>query len=323
MSERSGSSVPSGSNMPAYSQLPKASRIPHERPSDGAATLRSWTILPGVSLVSMEFDTTESFAEEPCKSNLIDIRYCLDGASEMQMLNRSVFRLREGELCVHTLTNKAASYSFPQGRFLGIELLIDPDSLTEETKSCFSLFDIDLKRLSGAVSSGPTKDIWFHGMAPRSIRQIAEDMVYGDAASSPAYLRLKALELLFQAQRLSGSGVFDPAPRSDRAADVANRTRELLMENLGRTTSLQELLKQSGVGERTARNAFRKVYGCTVGTFLRRARMDEAARLLAKGEAPIGTIAGMVGYASASKFSSAFKREYEMLPKDYRDRYLR
>jgi AraC-like DNA-binding protein len=46
--------------------------------------------------------------------------------------------------------------------------------------------------------------------------------------------------------------------------------------------------------------------------------MTTAARLLRHSDAPLGTIAGMVGYTSEFAFATAFKRHHGTAPGKYR-----
>ena len=47
-------------------------------------------------------------------------------------------------------------------------------------------------------------------------------------------------------------------------------------------------------------------------------RMEEAAKLLKKSDMSIAQIAKNVGYESQSRFTTAFKDYYGMLPTEYR-----
>lgn len=63
------------------------------------------------------------------------------------------------------------------------------------------------------------------------------------------------------------------------------------------------------------------VWHKTPGRALRRARLEEAARLLRNSTSPVGAIGERVGYASSSAFVRAFRREFGATPLDYRHRH--
>ena len=64
---------------------------------------------------------------------------------------------------------------------------------------------------------------------------------------------------------------------------------------------------------------FRSVYGCAIGTWLTRCRMNLAAELLVKQrELSIAEVGGKVGYDNAGKFTEAFKRIMKATQSEYR-----
>lgn len=58
--------------------------------------------------------------------------------------------------------------------------------------------------------------------------------------------------------------------------------------------------------------------GITVGAFINRYRLREAARLLAQTDRPIVEVGEMSGFNSRSTFSRVFAEEFKMSPRDYR-----
>ena len=63
---------------------------------------------------------------------------------------------------------------------------------------------------------------------------------------------------------------------------------------------------------------FKQVYGVSLHSYVISARLHKGAELLARGEKPIQEIAETVGYAKPSQFSAEFRRQYGVLPSEYR-----
>ena len=63
---------------------------------------------------------------------------------------------------------------------------------------------------------------------------------------------------------------------------------------------------------------FSYIYGDTPYAYLKKYKMNLAAKLLLNGKRKIGDIALELGYSNASKFAKAFQSVYGVLPKDYR-----
>ena len=68
----------------------------------------------------------------------------------------------------------------------------------------------------------------------------------------------------------------------------------------------------------TLKQAFKAVYGNSVAAHIKEHKMDMASKMLAEGNESISVIASAVGYESQSRFTSAFKDTYGILPTEYR-----
>lgn len=86
----------------------------------------------------------------------------------------------------------------------------------------------------------------------------------------------------------------------------------------GQVGSLGELASAVGVHPVTLARGFRKVYGCSVGAYLRRLRVARAASELADTDAPLAEVALAAGFADQSHFSNVFRREMGMSPSAFR-----
>ena len=73
-----------------------------------------------------------------------------------------------------------------------------------------------------------------------------------------------------------------------------------------------------GVHPVTLARAFRRTFGCTIGEYLRRLRIERAAEQLATGTQPLAEIALAAGFADQSHFSNVFRRRVGMSPSAYR-----
>jgi AraC family transcriptional regulator len=94
--------------------------------------------------------------------------------------------------------------------------------------------------------------------------------------------------------------------------------RDSLHDHPGQAGSLGELAAAVGVHPATLARGFRTVYGCSVGAYLRRLRVAQAARELADGDAPLAEIALAAGFADQSHFSNVFRRVTGHSPSAFR-----
>jgi AraC family transcriptional regulator len=63
---------------------------------------------------------------------------------------------------------------------------------------------------------------------------------------------------------------------------------------------------------------FRRHYGCTLGTYLRRRRSEQVARLLRSTTMPLTEIALTCGYSGSSQLSRTFRAAFGLTPSEYR-----
>lgn len=108
---------------------------------------------------------------------------------------------------------------------------------------------------------------------------------------------------------------------SDFQPEQAERIHQIhdqLINNLEHRISIETLSKQYLMNPTTLKNMFKSIYGTSIATHIREHRMEYAAQLLQNSNLSIADIASKVGYDSQSRFSSAFKKQYKMLPKEYR-----
>lgn len=111
----------------------------------------------------------------------------------------------------------------------------------------------------------------------------------------------------------------DEAPETDADELTLRAAVRLLQENLATPPSLEELAKAIGTYEKRLLKIFRERLGTTVFAFIREARLKRARELLVNHQMTIEDIAGVVGFSSAANFSTAFKKQEGVSPREYRN----
>jgi AraC-like DNA-binding protein len=129
-------------------------------------------------------------------------------------------------------------------------------------------------------------------------------------ASSALIIEGLTLELLGLCARESRSGAAGPV--------WLRRVRDLLTDCCCAPFTLAGLAAEAGVHPRYLAEAFRRHYGCTVGTYVRRQRVARACRQLTDSGLPLVEVALAVGFADQSHFTRVFKRQTGLTPAAYR-----
>ncbi|MDP5215431.1 helix-turn-helix transcriptional regulator [Pseudoalteromonas tunicata] len=84
--------------------------------------------------------------------------------------------------------------------------------------------------------------------------------------------------------------------------------------------NLDVLTRNVGTNRNKLNNLFKFYYGISVFDWLREQRMKKAAELLDKTSLNIMQISERVGYPDSNNFSTAFKRFYQLSPRQYRQK---
>ena len=148
-----------------------------------------------------------------------------------------------------------------------------------------------------------------------AVRQIVNCPYEGDTRR--IYLESKALELI--AIKFAGNNKGE-LPEFSKSADKEKirQARDILIEDLENTPSLQELAKSVGLTHTRLNRGFRKIYGLTVFNYLRAYRLKYARMLLQEEDMNVAEVAYTSGFSSPSHFATDFFRCYGVQPKLYR-----
>ncbi|MDC1105087.1 AraC family transcriptional regulator [Prolixibacteraceae bacterium] len=92
--------------------------------------------------------------------------------------------------------------------------------------------------------------------------------------------------------------------------------KSLLLEDLANPPSLEFLADNSGMSISKLNRLFKVVFGKPPYSFYSDYRMEEAYRLLRMGRNTVSEVGYKLGYSNLSKFSAAFKKHHNLLPRN-------
>lgn len=103
--------------------------------------------------------------------------------------------------------------------------------------------------------------------------------------------------------------------RAERASiERVERVKALVLDNLEENHTLESLARAAGCSPHYLSRTFAQVTGLPLMLWIRRAKIDRAAQLLAEGRCNVSEAALEVGYRSFSHFSRAFGEEKGVAP---------
>ena len=99
-----------------------------------------------------------------------------------------------------------------------------------------------------------------------------------------------------------------------------NLVVEFINRNLDNRLDLNQLAEISNLSPYHFHRVTKAILGEPIGTFIIRTRIETAARLIRYTKLTIEEVAYSVGYDTPSSLSKAFKKFYNISPKEYRNK---
>jgi AraC-like DNA-binding protein len=109
--------------------------------------------------------------------------------------------------------------------------------------------------------------------------------------------------------------VSDAGRRTPGLVRCLKAARDDLLD--GRLPGMQLVAMECGLTPSAFTHAFRREFGCTPSSLVRRRRIENACALLRTGE-PLSRIAAIAGFADQAHFNREFKRAFHTTPALYR-----
>lgn len=126
---------------------------------------------------------------------------------------------------------------------------------------------------------------------------------------TPLAVEAAALELVARVARSVGL---------ERRPTWLGEARAVLHDRYADPLSVNEIADAIGIEPERLARGFRRAYGESLGAYVRRIRVNAAARLLATTDEPISRVADEVGFADQSHLTRWFGRYLETTPGRYR-----
>lgn len=99
---------------------------------------------------------------------------------------------------------------------------------------------------------------------------------------------------------------------------LMSKVMSCINENLGNSDfNVDMLTKELGISRAQLHRKMKEITGVSTAEFIRNHRLEQAAKLLAKGDLAVTQVAYAVGFNSAGHFSVTFKKYYGVSPTEY------
>jgi len=149
------------------------------------------------------------------------------------------------------------------------------------------------------------------GLSVWLAKRLYDEFHCGDQASSLAIEGLM-FEIAAEASRhrLKASGCKPPR--------WLKQTEDLLRAKFFESWTLDAIANTVGIDPVHLARVFKRTYGCTIGEYVRKLRIEFACREVSQTESSLAEIAAAAGFYDQSHFSRTFKRTVGLTPSEYR-----
>ena len=149
------------------------------------------------------------------------------------------------------------------------------------------------------------------GILPQLGAKLYREFLTRDA-HSPLIIEGLMLEIVGETARQLSACKRSTAPLWIKKAE------NYLRERSSEPFSLQEVAEHCGVHSVHLAKTFRKFHRTTVGSYLRRIRLEKARQQLITSDATLAEISNCSGFSDQSHFTRLFKLEFGMTPRQFR-----
>lgn len=248
--------------------------------------------------------------------HIMEINYCHKGRLGWEMGNGNQIYLGAGDFSLHTLdVCSDSSLSFPTGIYEGLTLCINFQELSEHSPELLAGAGISRKLFEEKF----WQDTTFASFAGNTQTDAIFSAFYGQPEHLKlAYWKIKSIELLLYLSKMKPNSKGRLTEYQSEQVETIRAIHEYLTEHIGERITIEALSRQYLINPTTLKAVFRSVYGNSLAAHIKEHRMELAAKLLLETDLSMAEIGQQVGYESQSKFTSAFKAYYQMVPKEYR-----
>ncbi|MBE9157483.1 helix-turn-helix transcriptional regulator [Nodosilinea sp. LEGE 06152] len=203
---------------------------------------------------------------------------------------------------------------FADHDYLAVDIHLDPPLLAALSEGHSTRLPNTLQQMLAGERNSPFIDpIAITPAMQTALWQILQCPYQG--LTQTLYLEAKSLELIaLFLDAIDGSTAQTALQRDD--LERIHQARQILQSNLQTPPSLLDLARQVGLNDRKLKEGFRQAFNTTVFGYLTQQRMEKACQLLVQ-QRSVAAVAAIVGYASPTAFSGAFRRKFGMTPKAY------
>lgn len=159
--------------------------------------------------------------------------------------------------------------------------------------------------------------VLYHTRFSRHVCDVFAELIDETFSKLPLYQALCSYKLLYILTLLKREVLQSTNPDRENYNRVAFVVQDM-NKNYNKDCTLNDYAKMCNMSKFHFIRTFEKIVGCTPIDYRNNIRLQHAADLLSEEKLSVEEISRIVGFSSASYFSSAFKKEYGVSPKKFK-----
>ena len=100
--------------------------------------------------------------------------------------------------------------------------------------------------------------------------------------------------------------------------EKAFQVKDYLISDLTNAPTIQFLVDEFGLSASKLKDLIKQVFGKTIYKYFQEYRMEKARNLLSTKDLNVSEVGYEIGYSNLSHFSDAFRKQFGILPKQYK-----
>lgn len=188
-------------------------------------------------------------------------------------------------------------------------------------ESFHNLFSNDTKNISFLDKENINQKYYNQNNISLKMNAVLQEMVtssFSVKSNNNLFLKAKVYELfslIFQSNDDNNEKC--PYIMSEDHLRKVKLAKEIILDRYSNPPTLVELSHEIKLSLKKLKQGFKEVYGAPVFQYLLEYKMDLSKKMLASGKYNVNEVSINLGYSTASHFIAAFKRRYNITPKQF------
>lgn len=281
-------------------------------------SIKEYDIFEGIKVSYNDIHVDKIISKKSNIDNIeiYEINHCREGRFECELKDGTITYMEAGDFAINPLKNCPEQSNFPISHYHGLTIYITPSEFGEDVILLEKIFKINYQYILNKLCMD---ERLFIKRATPEIQHIFQEIYNVSEAITISYLKIKIQELFIYLSSLDMEKEYTKREYFAKSnVDLVKKIYSFINEHLEENHTYEKLSVAFCIKPTTMKKCYKSVYGETINETIRKNRLKKAADLLRITSKNITDISMDIGYLNNAKFSTAFKKMYNISPSEYR-----